>query len=90
MYDVGNGFRCGKTAGDDILLPRSLYNRRFNVVLIAGLAGVGVVDILPDNCLSRNDLQCPDDFLADFSHSIAALRTYQILTLQAVFYLLSG
>jgi hypothetical protein len=41
---MGNGFRGGKTAGDDILLPRRLYNGSFTAlvgIFAAFLAGIG-------------------------------------------------
>ena len=56
----------------------------------AGLAGIGVIDILPDDDFGRDDLHCPDNFLANLGHGISTLGAHQILTLQTVFYLLSG
>jgi len=48
------------------------------------------LDILTDNGLCRNDLQCPDNFLANLAHDIPALRTQQILPNQTVLYLFGG
>ena len=94
MYDMGNGLRCGKAAGNDVLLPGRFYNRSFTAfvgVFAAVLTGVGiVVDILMNNGLGRNDLQGPDNFLANLSHSFTALGANEVLTLQTVFCLLGG
>jgi hypothetical protein len=88
---MGNGFRRGKAARDDVLIPGCLYNGRFTAfvsVFTAILAGVGVIDIFPNYHLGRDNLQSPDNFLANLSHGFTALRAYQLLTLQTVFHLL--
>ena len=85
-HDMDNGFRCSKATGNDVLLPGYFRNGSLDIFLVAVLAGVGVVDIFPDYRLGRDDLQSPDDFLADLGHGNSALGTHQILTLQTVFY----
>ena len=87
---MGNGFRCGKAAGDDILLPGCFNNRRLNVLLVAGPAGVSVVTVFLHNQADRLNLEPFDHFHTDFRHGISALGTHQFLTLQTVFYHLSG
>ena len=91
-HDMDNGFRAGKAAGNDVLFTGCFCNRgltAFICVFTAVLTGVGVVDIFPDNSLGRNNLQSPDHFLTYFGHSISALRTNKILTLQAMLHLLN-
>lgn len=89
---MGNGLRCCKTAGDDILLHASLNNRRFTAficIFIAALTGISVVDIFPNNGLGMDDLQSPDHFFADFGYSVSAFRVNEVLTLQTAFHLLN-
>ena len=90
---MGNGFRAGKAAGNDVLFTGCFCNSgltAFICVFTTVLTGVGIVDIFPDNSLGRNNLQCPDHFLAYFGHGISALRTNKILTLQTMLHLLNG
>ena len=92
-HDIGNGFRGGKAAGDNILLPGCFHNRRLAAlvsIFAAAFAGVGVVNILPDDILGRDNLQCLDHFLANLGHSIPALRADQIFPLQTMLHLLGG
>ena len=92
-HDIGNGFRGGKAAGDNILLPGCFHNRRLAAlvsIFAAAFAGIGVVNILPNDILGRDNLQCLDHFLPDLGHSISALRADQLLTLQTVFHLFGG
>ena len=53
-------------------------------------AGVGVVNILPDDILRGDDLQCPDNFFANLRHGISTLRAHQSLALQTMLHLLGG
>lgn len=48
------------------------------VTVVAVLTGIGVVDILPNNRLGRDDFQSSDNLLANLAHGIAVLRAYQI------------
>ena len=92
-HDIGNGFRGGKAAGDNILLPGCFHNRRLAAlvsIFAAAFTGVGVVNILPDDILGRDDFQRFYDFLANLRHGISALRADQILTLQTMLHLLGG
>ena len=91
-HDMGNGLRRGKAAGDDVLLSGGLNNRSFAAfvgVFAAFLAGIGVVDVLMDNGLGRDDLQGANDFFTNLGHGIAALGAYQILTLKTMLHLLN-
>ena len=88
-----DGFRGGETAGDDVLLPGCFHNRSLTTrvsIFSAAFTGVGVVNILPDDILGRDDLQRLYDFLANLRHGIAALRTDQSLILQTMLHLLGG
>ena len=55
-HDIGNGFRCGKAAGDDILLSGYLYNGSLNVFFITVPAGIGIIHMLFHNGLGGDDL----------------------------------
>ena len=44
-HAMGNGFRCCKAAGDDVLLSGSLYNRSLIVFFVTGPAGIGIINI---------------------------------------------
>ena len=46
---MGNRLRGSKASGDNALLLRRLYNGSLGVVFVAGLAGVGIVDVLADD-----------------------------------------
>ena len=84
-------FRGGKAAGDNILLPGRFHNRCLTAlvsIFATSFTGVGVVNILPDDILGRDDFQRLYDFLADLRHGIAALRSDQCLTLQTMLHLL--
>ena len=89
-HDVRNSFRSGKAAGDNILLPGCFHNGRLDILPVAVRAGVGVVNILPDDILGRDDLQRLYDFLANLRHGIPELRTDQVLTLQTMLRLFRG
>ena len=92
-HDMGDSLRRGKAAGNHVFLPGSLCNGRFAAfvgIFAAVPAGVGIVDILADNGLGRDDLQSADHFLTDLGHGLTALGAYQFLTLQAVLRLFNG
>ena len=92
-HDMGNGFRCGKAAGDDVLLSGSLYNRSltaFVSTFTTALAGIGVIDMLLHDSLRRDDLEFINYLGTDLSHGFAALGAYQVLTFQTVLYLLNS
>ena len=87
---MGNGFRCGKTAGDDVLLPECFHNGSLDIFFVAVLAGVAVIDMLLHDDLSRNDPELVDHLGADLVHGITTLRAHQILAIQAVLNPFSG
>ena len=92
-HNISNGFRGGKAAGDNVLLPGCFHNGSFAAlvsIFAAAFTGVGVVNILPDDILGRDDFQRLYDFLANLRHGIPTLRADQILTLQTMLHLLGG
>lgn len=75
-HDMGNRLGSSKAAGDNTLLFRRLYNGSLSVVFVAGSASLGVVDVLADNHLCRDDFQSAENFLANLGHSVTALRAH--------------
>ena len=75
---------------NNVLLPGRFHNGRLDILPVAVWAGVGVVNILPDDILGRDDFQRLYDFLADLGHSVPTLRANQLLTLQTMLHLLRG
>ena len=75
---------------NNVLLPGRFHNGRLDILPVAVWAGVGVVNILPDDILGRDDFQRLYDFLAKLRHGIPALRADQLLTLQTMLHLLRG
>ena len=75
---------------NNVLLPGRFHNGRLDILPVAVWAGVGVVNILPDDILGRDDFQRLYDFLANLRHGIPTLRAYQLLTLQTMLHLLRG
>ena len=59
-------------------------------IFAVAFTGVGVVNVLPDDILCRDDLQRLYDFLADLRHGIPTLSADQILALQTMLHLLRG
>ncbi len=76
----------GKAAGDEVRLSGSLHHGRLRIFLLAFPAGIGVVPVLHNHCLGRDQLQTPAYFLANFGHGTPAFRADQFLLRKTVFH----
>ena len=87
---ISHRLRRGKAAGQQRRLLRRLHNVGFTGLLLAVLAGVGVVHVLAHPELCRLHLQCSANLFADLNHLAATGRTSPFVLRQAVLHYLGG
>ena len=81
---MGDSLRRGKAAGQKAILSGRAHHRGCNILFVAALAGIAVINMLLHDHPRRNDLQLIDDFFPNLRQFSAALGTDQVLLFQPV------